>query len=287
MTFRFFLSLLRQAYLKWQKDNAVLLSAALAYYTLFAFAPLLIIATGIAGLVFGRDTTQAYVEHELQLWLGPAGTSFIAGVMEELTNRVSGALATLIGGATLVLAASGLFAQLQRALDFIWHVPTPPRSPIWHVVKKRALTFGMVLLAGFILAALLLSNTAVTLIDSYWVNRFPDGGRYLTLRNFAASCLVTIGLIALIYRLLPDFKIRWRHVWIGASVTGLLLNLGTLGIGKYLGTSSVSSVYGAAGTLVIILLWVYYAAQIFFFGAELTYVYAVARPVAGDVRPQP
>ncbi|HEY1015255.1 MAG TPA: YihY/virulence factor BrkB family protein [Herpetosiphonaceae bacterium] len=267
--------LLKQTGKEWSEDKVPRLGAALAYYTVFSIAPLLIIAIGIAGLVLDREAATGQIQAQLDGLLGVDAAKAIQEMIQGASKPSSGILATVIGLATLLFGASGVFGQLQDSLNTIWEVAPKPGRGILGTLKDRFLSFTMVLGVGFMLLVSLVISAALAGIGKYFENLGIPTFLFEAI-NFAVSFGVITLLFAAIYKVLPDVKIQWRDVWIGAAVTALLFTIGKFLIGLYLGRSSVASSYGAVGSLAILLLWVYYSAQILFFGAEFTQVYANA-----------
>lgn len=269
-----FKDLLKETFSEWSKDKASRLAAALSYYTIFSVAPLLIIAVAVAGLVFGRAAATQQLVAEAQDLLGPQGAEAIRTLLENASRTGAGIMATVIGVGTLLVGASGAFAQLQDSLNTIWEVKPKAGRGIKGVLRDRFLSFSLVLVIGFLLLVSLVLSAALAAMGKYLAGVLPLSSALMQAFNFALSFAVTTFLFALIFKVLPDVRIRWRDVWIGAAVTALLFSVGRFLIGLYLGRSSVSSAYGAAGSLVVVLVWVYYSAQILFLGAEFTQVYA-------------
>lgn len=274
----------------WNSHNAPQIGAALAYYTVFSMAPILIIAIAVAGAVFGAETARAQVSLELQGLLGETGAKAIEEMLASTRQQGSGVLATLIGLATFFIGATGLFANLQDALNLIWDAPPPTKKPVFTLIRSRFLSFAMVLVIGFLLlVSLVISAVLSGLQDSFLGGILATPVIAQTI-NISISIVVTAVLFALIYKVLPDVKIAWKDVAVGAGVTALLFALGKLFIGLYLGNSSLSSAYGAAGSFVVMLVWVYYSAQLILFGAEFTQVYAhrhgskIGEPLAIEVQ---
>lgn len=267
--------LLKDTLSDWSEDKAPRLAAALAYYTVFALAPLMLIAIAVAGLFFGREAATNQIGQQVSGLLGPtAGEAINAMIQAASANKGTGIVASIIGVATLLFAASGVFGQLQDALDTIWEVQPKPGLGIAATIKKRFFSFGMVLGVGFLLLVSLVISAALGAMGK--VVAGDEFGQTLIwkLVNFVVSFGVTTLLFALIFKVLPDAKIQWSDVWIGALATALLFTLGKALIGWYLGRPGTTSTYGAAGSFVALLLWVYYSAQILFLGAEFTQVYA-------------
>ena len=264
--------LLKQTGKEWSEDKVPRLGAALAYYTVFAIAPLLIIAIAIAGLVFGSEAVRGQVADQLKTLISPEAAEAINEMIKNASKPSSGILATIIGFVTLLFGASGVFGQLKDAMNTIWGVQPRPGRGIMGIIKDRFLSFTLVLGIGFLLLVSLMISAALAAVQKFF---FGDStGIVLQIINFSVSFVVITLLFAVMYKVLPDAKIAWRDVWIGAAVTALLFTIGKYLIGVYLGRSSTTSTFGAFGSLVVILLWVYYSAQILFFGAEFTQVYA-------------
>lgn len=267
-------SLLKETFQEWNEDKAPRLAAALAYYTAFSLAPLLIVVISIAGLIYGHDAVVGRLQYEIQGLVGAQAASAIQDMLANFSHPASGIIATVIGLITLLLGAAGVFGQLQDALDTIWEVAPKPGQGIMAIIRQRFISFTMVLGIGFLLLVSLVVSAGVTAVGTLIGDRIPQSAFLLQLVNFVISFGVIMLLFALIYKVLPDVTIGWRDVWMGAAVTALLFTIGKLLIGLYLGSSSVGSAYGAAGSFVILLLWIYYSAQILLFGAEFTQVYA-------------
>ena len=267
-------SLLKQTVAEWQRDKVSRLAAALAYYTTFALAPILIIAIAIASFLFEQSTVQSRILEQIQSLLGTNA----AGVIEEmLTSRATsdgGFLATIVSIGLLLLGASGLFIQLQDALNTVWNVVAKKDEGIWGLVRNRLLSFGMVLSIGFLLLVSLMISTALSAVSSTFSDFLLGWDFGWQLLNAVFSFGIITLLFAMIYKVLPDVRIAWKDVWTGAAITALLFTLGKALIGLYIGNSSVASAYGAAGSFVVLLLWIYYSSQILLFGAEFTQVYA-------------
>jgi len=267
-------SLLREAASQWMEDNAPQQGAALAFYSLLSLAPLLMIAIAIAALFFGEDAARGELKDQLKDMVGVDGAKAAESLLENAKKPQSGILATVIGVATLLFGASGVFGQLQQAMNTIWDAPPRKSSGVWSVLRGRILSFAMVLVIGFLLLASLVLSAAIAGAGEYLGGIVPGLEAWLQTANTVASFFIVTLLFAAIYKVLPDTKIAWRDVWIGAILTSLLFTIGKLGIGLYLGKSGMASAYGTAGSLVVLIVWVYYSAQILFFGAELAHVYS-------------
>jgi membrane protein len=266
--------LLKETVKEWQQDDVMELGAALAYYTIFSLAPLLFIAIAIAGLAYGRDAVQGRLVGEIQGLIGKQGAEAVQTMLAHTWREGRSGLATAVGIVTILFGASGVFGQLQSSLNRIWEVAPKPERAIWSYLKDRFLSFGMVLGIGFLLLVSLIVSAALTALSNFAIGLLPSLTTLFSVLNFVVSFAVITLFFAMIFRFLPDAEVAWRDVWIGSAMTALLFTIGKSLIGLYLGRSSVTSTYGAAGSLVVILLWVYYSSQILFFGAEFTQVYA-------------
>ena len=259
----------------WFDHNASSLGAALAFYTIFSVAPILIIAVAIAGSIFGADTAQTQVLSQLRALTGDAGAAAIRELLASAHYSDKKGLAATIGIVTLVVGATSVFGELQNALERIWQTAPPPKSVgWWRFVRARVLSVGMVAGVGFLLLVSLVASAALAAFGG-WLGAFlPQLEIVLPVLDLVVSFGMTVLLFALIYRYVPRESIPWGDVWIGAAVTALLFTIGKSLIGVYLGKSSFNSAYGAAGSLIVLLLWVYYSGQIFLLGAEFTRVFA-------------
>ncbi len=268
-------SLFKRTFSEWSQHKAPRLGAALAYYTTFSIAPLLIIVIALVGLVFSQQTVQSRVIAQVQDLVGPQGAQLIQTMIQNTAQPRTTLIASLIGVVTLLLGAMGVFGALQDALNTIWEVEPKPNRGLRGLVRDRLLSFGMVLGIGFLLLVSLVISAALQATEAYFGQLLPAPGVVLEIINLAVSFLIITVLFAMMYKFLPDVEIRWTDVWIGAAFTSLLFVVGKFLIGFYLARGSVASTYGAAGSLVILLLWIYYSAQILLFGAEFTRVYAI------------
>lgn len=275
--------LLKEAFQEWQEDKVSLLAAALAYYTVFSVTPLLVIAIAIAGAVFGQNTAKVEILEQINGLVGEQGANAIEVALSNANQPEISGVASLISIVILLIGASGVFAQLQEALNTVWNVKAKPNGGIWNFIRKRLLSFGMVLVIGFLLLVSLILSALLSGIGKLQINLLPGFTPLWQLFNFAVSFGFIALLFALIYYYLPDVKIRWKDVWIGAIITALLFTIGKFVIGLYLGRGSFGSAYGAAGSLIVFLAWVFYSAQILLFGAEFTQVYA--RKYGRKIRP--
>jgi membrane protein len=268
----------KEALAAWVDDYAPSMGAALAYYTLFSFAPLLLIAVSIAGLVFGPDAARGEIFAQLRDMIGDEGAAAAQSLLQSVNKPAHGMVGTLVGLATLVIGAASVFGELQDSLDRIWRAP-PRRggSGLWTLVRVRLLSFGMILGIGFLLIVSLIASAAIAAFGKRYANAFGGWAILAEALNFAISLVVITVLFAMIYKILPRVYIGWRDVWTGAAVTALLFVLGKSLIGLYLGHSGVASGFGAAGSLIVMIVWTYYSAQVFLLGAEFTHVYARTR----------
>jgi membrane protein len=267
--------LLKEAAWDWFDDSAPTLGAAVAYYTVFSLAPLFIIAVAIAGLVFGREAAQGQIFEQLRVLIGDTSAAAMQDVVESANSKpATGVFATVIGFIALIIGASGVFAQLQASLNAIWRVEPKPGRGLWGLIQDRVLSFGFILIVGFLLLISLILTAIIAFIGQWFGGFVPGVETLIQILNTILSVAIITLLFAMIFKFLPDVKIAWRDVWIGALITAGLFTAGKEILGLYLGKSGVASSYGAAGSLIVLLLWVYYSAQIVFFGAEFTKAYA-------------
>jgi membrane protein len=243
--------------------------AAIAYYTIFSIAPLLIIVIAIAGLVFGHDAAQGSIVAQLRGLIGKQSAEILQSMIQSASHETTGVLATVIGVGTLLLTSTGTFAEIQSALNAVWKA-----SPSVGFSALIAMSLGLVFTLGFLMLVSLVVSAALTALGDYLSGLFPGAGFLMSLLNWTISFLLISALFAAIYKILPDTPIAWRDVALGSVATAILFTVGKSLIGLYIGNTSVASSYGAAGALLIILLWVYYSAQIFLLGAEYTRAYA-------------
>jgi membrane protein len=259
--------------MEWIDDRASRKGAALAFYTVFSLAPILILSIAIAGFFFGPEAARGEIFVQVRSLLGKDGALAIQAMIENASRPGAGALATLIGSVTLLVGATTALVELKEGLDQIWDVPPEKTSGFWYFVRKRLLSFGLILSLGFLLLVSLALSAALSLLARLWG---PQDATQAVLEsiNFLISFALVTVLFAMIYKILPSVRIAWRDVIIGAVITALLFNVGKFMIGLYLGNSAIASSYGAAGSVILVLVWVYYSAQIFLLGAEFTKVYA-------------
>jgi membrane protein len=270
--------ILKLSYQDWKEDKASRLSAALAYYTIFSLAPLLIIVIAVTGLFWQHQAVQDQVMGQIQGLVGKEGARFVSDLLTSASNPARGITATIIGIITLVFGALGVFNELHNSLNIIWNVKEEETKGFLQSVKKiildRFLSFTMILGIGFLLLVSLVVSAGLSAVQTTVGTMIPLSEIVLQIINLVISIGVITVLFALIYKFLPDAEIAWRDVWLGAFVTAILFSLGKFLIGLYLGNSAVASSFGAAGSLVLLLVWIYYSAQILFFGAEFTQAYA-------------
>ena len=282
-------SLFREAVDAWMEDYAPSMGAALAYYTLFSIAPLLLIVIGLAGLIFGDEAARGEIFGQLQGLMGDEGAAAVERLLQSVDKPEGGAIASLTGIVMLALGATTVFGELQNALDRIWRAPARKKtSGWWNLLRSRLLSFGMILGVSFLLMVSLVMSALVSALGKLWGPAFKGWESMAHLLDILVSFGIVTLMFAMIYKLIPRVHIRWRDVWVGAAVTAALFALGKFIIGLYLGKSSVASAFGAAGSLVVMMVWVYYSAQLFLLGAEFTWVYAhTYGSRRGQPRPRP
>ncbi|BAZ45097.1 ribonuclease BN [Chondrocystis sp. NIES-4102] len=273
MNLRKVTKLLKATFKKWQEDNASRIAAALAYYTVFSVSPLLVIAIAIAGAFFGQETAQAQITEKLTSLLGQDAVEPILVALNNMSQPRIRGIASLISVAVLILGASGIFAQLQDALNTIWKVKPQAGKGMLAFLRKRLLSFLMVLAIGFILILSLILSAVVSALKMYRVDFLPGSAIVWENLDFIVSLGLLTFLFSLMFKYVPDIKIAWKDVFIGSVITSLLFLFGKFLLGLYLSKGSLGSAYGAAGSLIVFLAWVYYSAQIILFGAEFTQVY--------------
>ena len=284
MSFSIFWSVLKQTFVEWQRDKVSRLAAALAYYTAFSLAPVLVIVIAIASFLFERSTVQGRIMDQLQGLLGQSGAELVQEMLTSAqANEGGGFWPTVISVTLLLVGASGLFIQLQDALNTVWNVVPRPDAGIWGLIRNRLLSFGMLLSIGFLLLVSLMLSAVLAAVSGLFGDTLFGWDLGWRILNAIVSFGVITLLFALIYKVLPDATVSWGDVRIGAAMTAILFTIGKTLIGLYLGSSSVASAYGAAGSFVVLLLWIYYSAQILLFGAEFTQVYA--NRFGSDIRP--
>lgn len=268
--------LLRETFDEWVRDRSTRRGAALAYYTIFSLAPILILAIAIAGLFFSEEAARGEIVAQMSGLIGYDGARAIQAMIESAARPGAGVTAALVGIGTLLLGATSALAELKDDLDEIWDAPPEKVRGFWYFIRKRLLSVGLILALGFLLLVSLAFSAVLSALTKLWG---PQGASGLALTlleafNFLVSFALVTALFAMIYKILPAVRIAWRDVIIGAVVTALLFSVGKWLIGMYLGNSAIGSSYGAAGSVILVLVWVYYSAQIFLFGAEFTKAYA-------------
>ena len=275
LDFKHLFVLCRRAVVAWIDDFAPSMGAAISYYTVFSLAPLLVIVIAVAGAVFGREAVQGEIVGQLQGLIGHEGALAVQGLIKSASAPAKGLVAGLISVGVLLVGATTVFAELQSALDRIWHVPERQKpSGVWAVLRARVLSFGLIMGLAFLLMVSLSVSAGISAFGSWAGALMPGWEVLLQAINMALSVGVTTVLFAMIFKFMPSAAIGWRDVWVGAVVTAVLFEVGKFFIGLYLGKSGVNESFAAAGSLVVLLAWVYYAAQIFLLGAEFTKVYS-------------
>jgi membrane protein len=269
--------ILRNAGLDWSNDKGSRLAAALAFYTLLSLAPLLVLTVAVVGLVYGEDAARGQIAGELSGVVGPEAAHAVQALIESAKTPSSGIISTVFGLGMLLLGASGVFAELQSSLNQVWEVEPPPDAGWKGMLKERFFSFAMVLGVSFLLLMSLLLSAIISALEHFLQDRLPGGQALWGLVNLAFSFATATVLFAVIFKVIPDVKLSFRHVWVGALVTAFLFTVGKFALSYYLEKSTVASAYGAAGSLVALVVWVYYSAQILLFGAEFTQAYVAWR----------
>lgn len=265
----------RAAVSAWSSDYAPSMGAALSYYTIFSIAPSLLIVISIAVLVYGEDAARGAVFYQVRGMMGDAAAVALQGLLASAHKPGQSIVAATIGLVLLIVGATSVFGELQSALDRIWRTPDRVKQGgLWMLLRTRLVSFAMIVGIGILLIASLLASAALALLENWWGALFGAQALVASALNILLSYLIVTVMFAMIYKIMPRVRIAWRDVWTGAVITGILFTVGKYLIGLYIGKSGVSSSFGAAGSLVVILLWVYYSAQIFLLGAEFTWVYA-------------
>ncbi len=266
-------SIIYQAYDEMLDDKGFKMAAALSYYAVFSLGPLLIIVIAIAGFIFGEEAASGQIFGEIKNLTGADGAIMIETIVKGASDKTAGIVATVFSIVLLVLGSVGVFVELQESLNIIWGIEPKPGRGVWGFIKTRLVSFSMVAATGFLLMISLVINSAIALITMYMSDKFPGLLPMLFILNNAGSFIVITLMFALIYKVLPDVLISWRYVWFGAILTSALFTVGKAAIGLYLGSSSFSSTYGAAASLIVLFIWIYYSGLILYYGAELTQVY--------------
>ena len=276
---------IRTASEDFMNDNVPRLGAAIAYYSMFSIAPLALIAIAIVSFFFGDEAGRTEVLREMRGLIGQQGAVAVAELVEHSSQGNQGVLATIFGIVALLFGASGVFVALQDALNTIWEVEPQEGRSFWAIIRDRLLSASMVVCIGFLLLVSLIVSAILSALSAYSSRFLPLPGWTMQVLDWSITLLVVTLLFAAVFRILPDAHVAWRDVWVGAVITALLFTLGKWGIGLYLGNAAISSSYGAAGTLVVLLVWTYYSAQILLFGGELTQAYA--RKYGSEIVPLP
>lgn len=291
-TFQQWWTLVKSAASAWVDDYAPSMGAALSYYTIFSLAPLLLIVISVAGLFFGADAVRGEIFGQLRGLMGDDAAKAVEAILTTVSKPAESITATVVGIVVLLIGATAVFGELQDSLDRIWRAPVAVKSNgLWGLLRARLLSFGMILGIAFLLMVSLVMGAVMAALGRWWGGAFVGWELLAQFVNLLVGFALTTAVFAMIYKLMPRVQVRWDDVWLGALVTSLLFTVGKLLIGLYIGKSGVASGFGAAGSLVVILIWVYYSAQIFLIGAEFTWVYAntfgslrnVSKP--GDIDP--
>jgi len=268
-------TLARRAVSAWVDDYASSMGAALAYYTLFSLAPLLLLVIAIAGMVFGADAARGQVMAQFGGLIGQEGAEAIQGLLKSASHPASSTTASIISVVTLIVGATSIFAELQSDLDRIWRVPQVAKpAGLWGLLRTRLLSFGLIVSIGFLLLVSLVVSAGLAALGTWWGGWFARWAIALQIVNQVVSLVFVTVLFALMYRILPSVRVGWQDVWHGAMATAVLFTIGKFAIGMYLGTAGIASGFGAAGSIVVLLVWVFYSSQIFLLGAEFTWLYA-------------
>jgi membrane protein len=275
MNIKQILNLVKATFSAWIDDHAPSMGAALAYYTVFSIAPLLLIVISIAGLIFGIEVARGEIIAQLQGLMGNTGALVVQGLLESVSKPTESVTAAIIGVVLLMIGATTVFVELQDALNRIWRVPKRTKDAgLFGLIRSQVLSFAMILGIGFLLIVSLIFSAALAALGKWWEPLFGGFGLLANLVDVTLSFVLITVAFAMIYKLMPRMKIAWRDVWIGAVVTAFLFTIGKFLIGFYIGRSGIASGFGAAGSLVVVLVWIYYSAQIFLMGAEFTRIYS-------------
>lgn len=267
--------LTRAAISAWIDDFAPSMGAAIAYYTIFSIAPMLVIAIAVAGAIFGQDAAQGEIVTQLRSVIGEEGAVAIQGLLQSASKPTEGLIATGLSIVTLIIGSTAVFAELQSALDRIWRMPVAVKEGgLWNLIRTRLLSFGLILGLGFMLMVSLVVSSGLAALGKWWGGWFEGWEIVLQILNLVISFFVFAGLFSMIYKFMPRVRLSWHDVWIGAVATTILFIIGKYLIGLYLGTTGMSTGFGAAGSFALLLAWIYYSAQIFLLGAEFTWIYA-------------
>jgi len=265
-------TVLKEAATKWSSHKDARQGAALAYYSVFSLGPIIVIAIAVAGLLFGHDAVTAQVMSSIKDMLGETGAKAIEAMLVEAGRPAAGMLATVLGVGALLFAAIGVVVQLKDALNVVWEVEESQDSGVWHFARNYVLSLAAVLTLGFLLLVSLLVSAGLAATGKYAATYIPEG--VLHIASMIVSFVVVMALFAMMFKWLPDVSVGWRDVWLGAFLTALFFELGRTAIGFYIGKQGLESTYGAAASIVVVLIWVYYTSQIILMGAEITHSYA-------------
>lgn len=266
--------LVKETFSEWSSDQGPRLGAALSYYTVFSLAPVLLIVISVAGLVYGRQAVEGRIVTQLRDLLGPQGAQLVQSALARASAHKAGVVSTIVGVGTLILGATGVMVELQGALNQVWKVIPRPGQAVRSFVRQRLLSLALVLSFGFVLLVSLAFSAALAALGGWLGSFMPESVVLGHLLNWVVTVAIITLLMALIFKVLPDAKVAWRDVWIGSFVTAVLFQIGKFLIGLYIGKASVASTFGAAGSLAVLLVWVYYSAQIALLGAEFTRAWA-------------
>jgi membrane protein len=278
------ISLCKQAVYGWLDDHAATMGAAIAYYTVFSLAPMLVMVIGVAGLAFGREAAEGALFGELAELIGPDSAQALQALLRGASSTRSGIVATAIGIGALMIAATAVFGQLQSALNIIWKAPATGNLSVWYLLKSRLLSLFVILVTGFLLLVSLAIGTALTAFSDHLERISADLSTILRIVHLTLSSGFTTVLFATIFKILPDHPVEWEEVWLGAAIAALLFTVGKHLISLYIGSSNMASTYGAAGALIIVLVWVYYSAQILLLGAEFAKAHSDQRRARLELR---
>lgn len=277
--------LLKRAARKYDKDNPLQLAGTTAYFAVFAMAPLIIIIVSVAGILLGQDQIQTKLFQEINNFLGDQSTQYIRNLVENFQNTRKSIIGTIVGFVIFIFIATTFFAVLQKSLNYIWGIRAKPKHNLLKALYDRLISFGLILSLGFIMLVSFIVDAAISIFKDFMHDKFPNLTiLIIEVGNYIISFAIVMLIFAMIYRFLPDAHIKWRVTWVGAFITALLFVIGKALISFGLGSTNIGAIYGAAGSLVVILLWVFYSSLIFFFGAEITQQYA--EMYSHDIKPK-
>jgi membrane protein len=283
--FRQIFGLLKRAGIKYRRDNPVQLAGTTAFFAIFAMAPLIIIIVSAAGILLGQEQIQTKLFAEIDQFLGEQGTQYIRNIVENFQDTRKSITGTIVGFVIFIFISTTFFSVMQSSLNYIWRIRSKPRNNLLRALYDRLISFGLILILGFVMLLSILADTAISLFKDLMHEKFPDLTiLIIEVGNFLVSFAFIMVIVAVIYKFLPDAHLKWRVTWMGAFITALLFVIGKALISLGLGITNIGAMYGAAGSLVLILLWVFYSALIFFFGAEITQQYA--EMYSYDIKPK-